>query len=549
MRLSLLLFVVACGSPRDQAPRQVDPPAAIPRVVPAVPDRPHPAPGIDLAGPPAVSDATRAPRRPAVPFDLAADRAIVKVHVPVPPSGGAIGFSFGDDRRGWVTRIPDARALPAVAYGHDRVYVSGGFQSVSFYALAATTGRVEWATTNLEDNGPTAAVIEGDDVLFNTESCTLFALDARTGKRRWHRYLGDPTLAQVAVTDGLVYAAHPVKNGDTGFRLSAFTVTAGAPVWSRAIDGELLATPVISGDSVYASTLAGTTYRFDHRTGKLRWAQRLHATTAPWIAGDELFVTRRNGGKEQQVVVATATGQVLREHWIAPGSSAYDVPGTNAQPATVWAFEGSRPVVDHGIHYVALGPDVVASDAKTGDTIWNRRYRTQRQGRVLGSVALAGSTLVVSSRDGKVFGLDVDTGFTLWSYDLGHTVTAEPIVAKGWLYASTTDGYVIALDVADKSLDGWHMFGGNPQKNGSAAPPPAPMPIEGRPQPSAAATSAATATPATKPEVVALVERADAAERQRVAIEERKKREAEIARKQPVVLDETCLSSVLCDPK
>src|SRR6185503_2455508 len=99
--------------------------------------------------------------------------------------------------------------------------------------------------------------------------------------------------------------------------------------------------------------------------------------------------------------------------------------------------------------------EVVAADATSGEPIWHRRY--QKQGRSLGSVALAGSTIVVASRDGKMFGLDVDTGFTLWSYDIGKRVVAEPIIAKGWLYATTVDGYVIALDVADKSLDGWHM--------------------------------------------------------------------------------------------
>ncbi|HEY4058667.1 MAG TPA: PQQ-binding-like beta-propeller repeat protein, partial [Kofleriaceae bacterium] len=56
--------------------------------------------------------------------------------------------------------------------------------------------------------------------------------------------------------------------------------------------------------------------------------------------------------------------------------------------------------------------------------------------------------------------------YTLWSYDIGHRVIAEPIVAKGWVYAGTADGYVIALNVADATLDGWHMFGGNPQHDG-----------------------------------------------------------------------------------
>jgi len=85
------------------------------------------------------------------------------------------------------------------------VYVSGGFEATTFYAMNATTGRIDWATTNLEDNGPTAAVFDDGRVVFNTESCTLFALDGKTGKRLWLRRLGDPTLSQTAVADGLVF--------------------------------------------------------------------------------------------------------------------------------------------------------------------------------------------------------------------------------------------------------------------------------------------------------------------------------------------------------
>ena len=469
--ISLVSIALGCGSQPDEASRP-------PLVLTAAPEpAPRPAPGADLDGPIASPerDGAPAPRKPAVPLDLTADRAVVPVSVPIPPRGGAVGFTFADDRPGWVARIPDSRQLPSVAYGNDKVYVSGGFESVSFYALNAISGRAEWATTNLEDNGPTSAVVEGDDVLFNTESCTLFSLNAKTGKRNWYRYLGDPTLAQIAVVDGLVYAAHP---SDDGQRLSAYKVKTGAPVWSRHVGTELLVTPVISGDSVYVSTVGGQTYRFDHRTGKLRWQKPLRATTAPWIAGEELFVTRRLGSKEQQIVVSTETGKILREHQVSSGSYVRDVPTDLGDWKTVWAFEGSRPVVDRGIRYVAMGAEVHATDASSGEAIWHRRYETKATTRALGSVALAGSTVVVSSRDGKVFGLDVDTGYTLWSYDLGHKVVAEPIVAKGWLYATTDDGYVIALNVADTSLDGWHNFGGNPQKNGMVIPPTPPKPAE-----------------------------------------------------------------------
>jgi outer membrane protein assembly factor BamB len=546
---SIVPLLAACGShepERNVTPSQ--PPAA---------EAPRPAPGLDLDGPIPVPDPNAQLARPRSPgvIDLTTDRALVKVSVPVPPHGGAVRFTFADDRNAWVTRIPDSHQLPSVAYAHDKIYVSGGFESVTFYALQASTGEIEWATTNLEDNGPTAAVIVDDDVLFNTESCTLFSLSASTGKRNWHRYLGDPTLSQIAVTDGLVYAAHPMDPGNqgyanvagTGYYLSAFKVKTGAPVWSRSVGSELLATPVIAGDSIYVSTIAGRTYRIDHRSGRVRWSKPLHATTAPWIAGDELFVSRRMGGKEQQVVVSTATGALLREHQLSTGSYTGDVPTNLADWKSVWAFEGSRPVVDRGIRYVAMGNEVHASNALSGDAIWSRRYPGDANKRSLGSIALAGSAVVVSSRDGKIFGLDVDTGYTLWSYDIGLRIAAEPVIAKGWLYATTTDGYVVALDVADPTLDGWHNFGGNAQKNGPVIAPPPPSNGES----GNVGSTAAVATPADDVIAKAQVELDREAAIAKKAADEQARRDAAIKKERedrlkPFVISDKCANNPLC---
>jgi Ca-activated chloride channel family protein len=435
---------------------------------PVTADRPRPGPGADLDGPIPQPDRSAVRRRAgavAQPLDLGDDRAYVDVTVPRPPRGGAVGFDFGDERKGWVTRLPEGRQLPAVAYGDGRVYVSGGFDSVSFYGLNATTGTVEWATTNLEDNGPTAAIYEDDRVIFNTESCTLFALDASTGKRLWFEYLGDPTLAQIAVADGIVYSAHPSPDGH---RLSAFRTRTGAKVWSRRISHELLATPVIHGDAVYASTLDGNTYRFDRRKGKRAWRKRLRSTTAPWPAGDELFLSRRHDGTEQQIVVSAATGDIVREHHATGGDYLRDVPTNLNDWPKVWAFEGSRPVVAGGVRYDAMGGQVRASDAQTGAELWVRRYAGREDERSIGTVALAGPQVVIATRQGQLIGLDIDTGYTLWAYDVGHDIVAEPVIAKGWVYATTVKGYVIALHVGDETLDGWHMFGGNPKHNGPA---------------------------------------------------------------------------------
>ena len=171
--------------------------------------------------------------------------------------------------------------------------------------------------------------------------------------------------------------------------------------------------------------------------------------------------------------MSTATGAILRAHAPTPAPYLADVPmeqtGENWQQ--IWAFEGSRPVVAQGVRYVARGGTIQADDPAGGAPYWIRSDAKAKGKRSVGTVALAGPQVVVSTRTGQVYGLDVDTGYTLWAYDVGHPVVAEPIVARGWVYLSTADGLVVALQVADPTLDGWHMFGGNPRHNGPVVRP------------------------------------------------------------------------------
>ncbi len=451
---------VATAAPSASEQALIDEPPAQPEA------RPRPRPGAVLAMAPPVPLRVPAagPSRAPAPLDLAADRPALPVLVPEPPFGGAAPFTFAGERRGWVARMPEPRQLPALAYGDGRIYVSGGFESFSFHALDAETGAIAWSSLNLADNGPTAPIFINGDVIFNTESCTLFALDAATGRTHWKRWLGDPTLSQPAVADGLIFTAHP---GDgTGYRFSAFKVSNGSMRWSRSIDDEVLGAPAVDGDAIYVTSIRGTTYRYRRKDGKRAWKARVRATTSPWVAGGEVFTSKRIDGREVQLVLSAETGAVLRRHRDVATSKLTDTPRSLDSWKKVWAFEGARPVVADGVSYMALGGEIYASDARSGDVMWHRRYGPGVGKRSLGTVALAGPQVVVATRAGDVHGLDVDTGYTLWSYALDHAVVAQPIVANGWVYVTTKDGRVIGLQVADPSLDGWHMYGGGPHHNG-----------------------------------------------------------------------------------
>jgi Ca-activated chloride channel family protein len=407
--------------------------------------------------------AARADSAPAgkagAPVPLGADRPLVTVPLPDPPAGAAIPFSFDDGKSGWVARVPGGGALPSPAFGDGRLYVSPG-GSATFYALDAETGRLAW-TNGLADGGPSAPVYDKGNVMFNTGSCTLYVLDAKTGAKRWTRWLGSHVLAQPAYADGLIYAAYPASDG---VRLGAFRLEDGKPAWEKVIPGELMSAPVIDGDSVYLTSVDGTTLRFARKDGTPVWSAALGGTSAPWVSGGELFLSRAADGgaaSELQVALSAATGKPARV--LRTADASYFAGGSRALDARL---EGSRPVVLGGRRFDTMAGAIVAADPRGGAPLWERRYTEGAGTRALTAPAVAGSMIFFSTYGGDLYALDTDTGMTVWSYRLGAAVQFQPIVARGWVYVATNDGRVVGLSLADASLDGWHMWGGNPAHNG-----------------------------------------------------------------------------------
>src|SRR5262249_32181145 len=154
-----------------------------------------------------------------------------RLPLPHPPRGANARFNFGDGRRGWITSMPSEHLLNTPAFARGRVLLGGGFASHAFYALDAYTGELAW-TLAAPDGGPSSPLVDADRVIFNTESCEMFAADAETGKLLWHRWLGDPLMSQPVAKDGLVFSAYP-NAGSHAF--GAFRVRDGEPVWHTPI--------------------------------------------------------------------------------------------------------------------------------------------------------------------------------------------------------------------------------------------------------------------------------------------------------------------------
>ena len=127
-----------------------------------------------------------------------------KGHV-TPTSKNATLTSNAD---GFVVNLPSANGVPTPTIKNGKLFVSGGFGSKQYFCFDAKNGNQIWGM-DLDDDGPSSGVVEDGIVVFNTESCTIFACDEQTGEQLWSHFLGDPLMSTPTISNGMVYTAFP----------------------------------------------------------------------------------------------------------------------------------------------------------------------------------------------------------------------------------------------------------------------------------------------------------------------------------------------------
>src|ERR1051326_2103016 len=118
-------------------------------------------------------------------------------------NAGHVSFTDINDyltktKDGFTIKLPSNTNVPTPTVHDGKVYVSGGFGRKQYFAFDSKTGDKKWAV-NIDDDGPSSGVIEDDVLVYNTESCTIFATDAKSGKYLWSHWLGDPLMSMPAI--------------------------------------------------------------------------------------------------------------------------------------------------------------------------------------------------------------------------------------------------------------------------------------------------------------------------------------------------------------
>lgn len=217
-----------------------------------------------------------------------------------PATGEKVGER--EIRMGMVHRQPQV-----MADGTALVFDSKDY---TLYALSPRSGGRNWRY-------PVGDLLSGDPrisegtVYLPRAFGDVVAVDAATGKHRWHERIGKSPA--VAAAPGAVF----VTAGEG--RLAALDPAAGTRLWEREVSDAPLAGPGVSQGQVVVGGSDGVARGFDGATGDPRWTASLGGSLGRPVAGpeDEVFFSDSSG----RLVGLHPTREAARAQVEEPGGS------------------------------------------------------------------------------------------------------------------------------------------------------------------------------------------------------------------------------------
>jgi outer membrane protein assembly factor BamB len=296
-------------------------------------------------------------------------------------------------------------------------------------ALNLKNGQVVWEYDPPQRIWDRAYSSNGELILVGTEGGRLIALDVSSGEVRWNEDLGINAQVPPVVTDEVLYAATtfvgPGLEGDPNGRAILFSLdpTSGELLWEFVSQSYILQTPFCYDGTVYT------------------------------------------GGSHSDLSVDVDEGGPMRIY-------ALDV----ENGALKWTYEAEDGFVkaiyasQNSAAYIAYQDFVNGLAAETGVLLWRRDT-----GNWVPSISGVGEVLYYGSANTVVQALAMDTGETLWEYNIPgasfNYMLGAPQRVLDDLYFLTQRGDIVALNAID-GTELWVMSTGITARVGLAVSGP-----------------------------------------------------------------------------
>lgn len=278
--------------------------------------------------------------------------------------------------------------------------------------------------------------------------------EIETPKVKW-RFKTEGAIRAAAVVSG-----NKVYFGSSDGLLYCLNKMTGDLLWKYQTKGALTGAPALAGTSVYIAGRDNFVYHLDSGSGILKWKFEMQSGLPDYHAGWDYF----------------SPAPIVHEHKVFIGSAdgnLYALNSTNGE--MIWKFKtGGRiratALVDQGVIYQPSNDGYVyALDANSGDLLWkfetmgalyNPEEFSFDRSSIFAQPLIKDQVLVLASRDGNTYAVDVRTQKKLWNFSYGTTwamsaALSDETIFVGW----STNNLFCALDLRT-GQEKWQFKGG-----------------------------------------------------------------------------------------
>ena len=211
--------------------------------------------------------------------------------------------------------------------------------------------------------------------------------------------------------------------------------------WRTRVPSEVLARPVIHGDTVVVRTIDGKLLSLSLQSGKIRWQYQraipdltLRGTSEPVVARDRIFAGLADG---RLIAISPDSGEVV---W----DVALTVPSGRSEIQRLVDIDGDVELYGRVLYAASFQGRVAAIDVDRGQFLWARDFSTHT------GVVLDEKTLYSSDENGNIWALDRLNGATVWKQDkLAYRNLTRPTIIGDYLAVGDFEGYVHLLSKYD----------------------------------------------------------------------------------------------------
>src|SRR5262249_48848325 len=114
----------------------------------------------------------------------------------ISPGSNVVGaYDPADGKEIWKVRYTGYSVIPRPVFAHGMVYLSSGYDSPTFHAIAAdgkgdvTDTHVKWTLRKGAPHTPSALVV-GDELYLVSDNGLASCVDAKTGNVHWQKRIG-----------------------------------------------------------------------------------------------------------------------------------------------------------------------------------------------------------------------------------------------------------------------------------------------------------------------------------------------------------------------